>query len=63
LKNEKKTNIEMEPPNFKNEIKTESHFWRKREPKPNLNCHLENDANWNQWFPLKYGNWPTLVFS
>jgi hypothetical protein len=26
LKNEKKTNIEMEPPNFKNEIKTESHF-------------------------------------
>jgi len=36
-------------------------FEKKREPEPNRNHHLENDANWNRWFPLEPGNQPTLV--
>jgi hypothetical protein len=33
------------------------------EKKGNQNHHLENDANWNWWFPLEPGNWPTLVWT
>jgi hypothetical protein len=31
-------------------------FEKKREREPNWNHHLENDANWNWWFPLEPKN-------